>query len=147
MMKDVVISMHSVHGYDSDNADTIDFCTDGYFYREGDVSCFSYMESEVTGMEGTRTSVVVRFDEIVIDRDGLVSGRMVFREGQKNSFLYSTPYGTATLGINTRRIFHDFNENGGSMEMDYVMDMEHEFVSRNRIYLKIKEQEGIFANG
>ena len=33
------------------------------------------------------------------------------------------------------------------MEVDYVMDMEHEFVSRNRIYLKIKEQEGIFANG
>lgn len=147
MMKDVVISMHSVHGYDTEVADTIDFCTDGHFYKEGDVSCFSYMETEVTGMEGTRTSVIVRPDEIVIDRDGLISSRMVFREGQKNSFLYSTPYGTATLGINTRKIRHEFDENGGSMEVDYVMDMEHEMVSRNRIYLKIKEQKGIFANG
>ena len=147
MMKDVVISMHSVHGYDTDGADTIDFCTDGYFYKDGDMSCFSYMETEVTGMEGTRTSVIVRPDEIIIDRDGLISSRMIFREGEKNSFLYSTPYGTATLGISTGKIRHDFNESGGSMDVDYVMDMEHEMVSRNRIYLKIKEQEGIFANG
>lgn len=146
-MKDVVISMHSVHGYDTDDKDIIDFCTDGHFFKDGDVSCFSYLETEVTGMEGTRTSVIVRPDEVVIDRDGMISSRMIFREGEKNSFLYSTPYGTATLGINTRKIKHSFNENGGSMEVDYVMDMEHELVSRNKIFLKIEEQKGVYYNG
>lgn len=146
-MKDVVISMHSVHGYDTDDKDVIDFCTDGHFFKDGDVSCFSYLETEVTGMEGTRTSVIVRPDEVVIDRDGMISSRMIFREGEKNSFLYSTPYGTATLGINTRKIKHSFNENGGSMEVDYVMDMEHELVSRNKIFLKIEEQKGVYYNG
>lgn len=144
-MKDVVISMHSVHGYDTDNKDTLDFCTDGHFFKDGEVSCFSYMETEVTGMEGTRTSVIVRPDEVVIDRDGMVSGRMIFREGEKSSFLYSTPYGTATLGINTRRIRHSFDESGGFMQVDYVMDMEHEMVSRNKIFLRITEQKGVNA--
>ena len=104
------------------------------------------METEVTGMEGTRTSVIVRPDEVVIDRDGVISSRMIFREGERNSFLYSTPYGTATLGINTRKIKHSFNENGGRMEVDYVMDMEHDMVSRNRIILKIEEQKGVYHN-
>lgn len=146
-MKDVVISMHSVHGYDTEDKDVIDFCTDGHFLKEGDAFCFSYMETEVTGMEGTRTSVIVRPDEVVIDRDGLISSRMIFREGERNSFLYSTPYGTATLGINTRKIRHSFNENGGRMEVDYVMDMEHDMVSRNRIILRIEEQKGVYYNG
>ena len=146
-MKDVVISMHSVMGYDRDDHDSIDFCTDGHFFRDGEVSCFSYLETDVTGMEGTRTSVIVRPDEVVIDRDGLISGRMVFREGEKSSFLYSTPYGTATMGINTRKIRHNFSDCGGSMEVDYVMDIEHEMVSRNKIYLQIKEQEGVCTNG
>ena len=139
--------MHSVHGYDLDESDTLDFCTDGHFFREGEVFCFSYMESEVTGMEGTRTSVIVRPDEIVIDRDGELRSRMIFREGEKNSFLYETPYGTATMGISTRKIRHSFNENGGSMEVDYVMDFEHEMVSRNKIFLNIKAQEGACTNG
>lgn len=146
-MKDVVISMHSVHDYDRADSDTIDFSTDGHYFKDGDVSCFSYMETEVTGMEGTRTSVIVRPNEVVIDRDGMISSRMIFRQGEKNSFLYSTPYGTATLGISTRRIKHSFDENGGSMEVDYVMDMEHSLVSRNKIFLRIKEQEGVSNNG
>ena len=146
-MKDVLISMHSVHGYDTEEKDVIDFCTDGYFLKEGDNFCFSYLETEVTGMEGTRTSVIVRPDEVVIDRDGLISSRMIFREGERNTFLYSTPYGTATLGINTRKIKHSFNESGGRMEVDYVMDMEHEMVSRNKIFLRIKEQKGVYNHG
>jgi len=146
-MKNVVISMHSVHGYDTDNKDVIDFCTDGQFFKDGDTSCFSYMETEVTGMEGTRTSVIVKPDEVVIDREGLITSRMVFQQGKKSSFLYSTPYGSATLGISTRRIKHSFNEDGGSMEVDYVMDMEHEMVSRNKIFLRIKEQKGVYNHG
>ena len=140
MMKDVVISMHSVQGYDLDQEDTLSFITDGYYFRDGDVSCFSYMETEVTGLEGTRTSVIVRPDEVVVDRDGGITSRMVFREGTKNSFQYATPYGMATLSISTKKINHCFDDNGGNLEVDYVVDMEHALVMRNKLQLNITEQ-------
>ena len=139
-MKDVWISMHSDYGYDQPDADSLDFTTDGFYFFDDGVGCLSYQESEITGMEGTRTSVFVMPDQVVVDRDGTVTSRMVFKEGEKNSFLYATPFGQATMGIRTRRITHSMGENGGQVEIDYVVDMEHAVVSRNRFQITVKEQ-------
>ena len=141
MMKDVVISIHSLHGCGGDEEDTIDFTTDGLYSFDGETACLTYLESEVTGMEGTRTSVMVMPDKVVVDRDGGIMSRMIFREGEKNSFLYDTPVGSATLNMNTRGIQHRFDEHGGDMEIDYVLDMEHAFVSRNRFQMTVMEQK------
>lgn len=147
-MKDVVISIHSIHGYDLDQEEErIDFTTDGLYSYENGVSRLSYMESEVTGLPGTRTSVEVSPEGIVVNRDGFVTSRMEFREGLKNSFLYNTPYGTATMGVDTRRIRHSFDEHGGNAEIDYVIDMEHVVAVRNRFMINVTEQIGEQTHG
>lgn len=140
MMEDVVISLHSVHDCDSENEDRIEFTTDGMYTYDDGVGCLTYMESEVTGMEGTRTSIMVMPDKVVVDRDGVVTSRMVFQPGLKNSVLYDTPFGTATLSIDTRQIRHSFNKDGGSMELDYVLDLEHAVATRNRFQLNVIKQ-------
>lgn len=141
MMKDVVISIHTVQSCDMDDEDFVDFTTDGLYTYDGEVGCLTYLESEVTGMEGTRTSVIVMPDQVVVDRDGLITSRMIFKEGERSAFLYNTPYGTATLNINTRRIRRNVGENGGNVEIDYVVDMDHAVVTRNRFQLKVTEQK------
>ena len=141
MMKDVVISIRSLHGYGGEDEDAIDFTTDGLYTFDGETACLTYLESEVTGLEGTRTSVMVLPDKVVVDRDGSVMSRMIFREGEKNSFLYDTPVGSATLNMNTRGIHHRFDEHGGNMEIDYVLDMDHAFVSRNLFRMTVTEQK------
>lgn len=148
-MKEVVISIHSVHTLDRDEEDSMDFTTDGLYSYDSGIGMLSYFESEVTGLEGTCTSVLVKPDEIVVDRDGSMKSRMVFREGAKNSFAYNTPYGSATLGVDTRRIKQSFNENGGSMEIDYILNMEHVVVTRNRFQLNVTEikKNGGHING
>lgn len=140
-MKEVVISIHSVHAIDREDEDPLDFTTDGLYSYDSGVGTMSYYESEVTGLEGTRTCVVVKPDEIVVDRDGSMKSRMVFREGARNSFIYSTPYGNAAMGVDTRKIRHSFNEQGGSMEIDYILNMEHVVVTRNRFQLSVSELE------
>ena len=141
MMKDVVIYIRSLHGYGGEDEDAIDFTTDGLYTFDGETACLTYLESEVTGLEGTRTSVMVLPDKVVVDRDGGVMSRMIFREGEKNSFLYDTPVGSATLNMNTRGIRHRFDEHGGNMEIDYVLDMDHAFVSRNLFRMTVTEQK------
>ena len=138
-MKDVLISINSVYAYDREEQDSLEFTTDGYYFYENDVGCLSYLESEVTGLDGTRTSVFVMPDRVVIDRDGTVTSRMVFQEGKRNSFQYQTPFGAATMGIDTRRITHNMGVNGGSVEIDYVVNMEHTVASRNRFQITVKE--------
>ena len=133
MMKDVVISIRSLHGYGGEDEDAIDFTTDGLYTFDGETACLTYLESEVTGLEGTRTSVMVLPDKVVVDRDGGVMSRMIFREGEKNSFLYDTPVGSATLNMNTRGIHHRFDEHGVAPQWRY---------ERVRIYV---DDQGILA--
>ena len=149
MMKDVVIYIRSLYGYGGEEEDSIDFTTDGLYTYDGSTASFTYLESDVTGMEGTRTSVVVSPDKVIVDRDGAVTSRMVFQPGLKDAFLYETPVGSATMHMATRDLRQRFNEHGGQVEIDYVLDMEHAFASRNRFRLTVKEQKktGDRSNG
>ena len=139
MKEDALITIHSLNGTEEDE-DSIDFVTDGKYSYEGGVASLSYLESDVTGMEGTRTSVTVSPDEVVVDREGTITSRMVFRKGQRHAFQYDTPMGMATLHMATRGIRHAFNEGGGEMEIDYVLDVEHTVVSRNLFRLQVRRQ-------
>ncbi len=146
MMKDVIISIKSMQNYGFEDEDGIEFTTDGYYFMDGDTACISYAETAVTGMEGTRTSLMVNGDQVVLDRDGLIQSRMVFRPGEKDAFQYSTPYGTANLGIDTREVSQRFDENGGEMELIYVVNMEHAVVTRNKFHITVR-QMGEKTNG
>ena len=145
MMKDVWISISNRQNDGQQEEDTVLFDTAGSYYFNDGIGVLSYQESELTGLEGTRTSVMVMPNQVVVDRDGMLTGRMVFREGAKDSYPYNTPYGQMMLGIDTRRIRHNFNENGGDVEIDYITDLAHTFVSRNKFRISVKEMEK--ANG
>ena len=103
------------------------------------MGCLSYEESEVTGLEGTRTSLFVMPDQVVVDREGTVTSRMIFKEGLKSAFQYTTPFGSANMGINTRRITQSMGSSGGSVEIDYVVDMEHVVATRNKFQITVTE--------
>lgn len=139
MMKDVVISISSTFSLDEGEEQRMEFTTDGYYFYEDQVGCLSYEESEVTGMEGTRTSLFIMPDQVVVDREGTVTSRMVFKEGLKSAIQYATPFGSANMGINTRRIAQSMGEGGGSVEIDYVVDMEHVIASRNKFEITVRE--------
>ena len=148
MMHDVVISLHSVQDRGTENEDIVEFTTDGLYSYDDGIGCMSYMESEVTGMEGTRTSVIAMPDKVVLDRDGLITSRMIFQPGQKSSFLYETPYGSAALSVDTRKISRSLGALGGSLEIDYVVGVEHALISKNsfRINVEMQKPTGGMAN-
>ena len=139
-MTDVVISISGMQGGPSGDEEIVELITDGRYAHGRNGSFLSYTESEITGLEGTETSVLIKPAEIVLTRRGVLNSRMVFREGEKNNFLYDTQFGSATLGIDTRHIDAAFDENGGEMSIDYVVNMDHVVVGRNRIKLSVKPQ-------
>ena len=139
--KEVVIDIHSVHAYDREDRESLDFSTDGVYRFENGVGHLSYWESEVTGMPGTQTRVSVSPEGVVVDRRGTVTSRMEFKEGIKSFFQYQTPYGMANMGMDTRRLSARFDEHGGAMELDYVLDLEHMVAVRNRFRLRVREQD------
>lgn len=141
-MKDVIISITGVQNYPQGSDDAVELVTEGkYSYRDGHGE-LSYMESELTGMQGTRTSFTFTPDEVVLSREGTLTSKMIFREGTKNTFLYDTPFGSATMGLDTHRIHSTLGPRGGDMEIDYVVDFDHAVVGRNKFRINVREQGG-----
>lgn len=146
-MKDVIISITGVQDFPQGSDEPIELVTEGkYAYRDGRGE-LTYMESELTGMSGTKTSFIFSPTEVVLAREGTLTSRMVFREGKKNTFLYDTPFGSATMGLDTHKIYSTLGPRGGDMEIDYIVDFDHAVVGRNKFKINIKEQGGARADG
>lgn len=80
----------------------VQFSTDGEYTCVDGCGMLTYPESELTGMAGTRTTITFTPDSAVLKRSGTVTSRMVFSPGARNAFLYQTPYGTSTVGLETQ---------------------------------------------
>jgi len=139
-MKDVIISIKGTQN-DSEGGDNIiELETDGVFAYENGEGMLSYMESELTGLNGTKTSFTIGPMGIVMTREGSLNSRMVFEKGRKHNFLYETPFGSATMGVDTTNISMSFDEHGGNMEIDYVVDFQHSVVGHNMFKIRVSEQ-------
>ena len=119
-----------------------EFSTDGRYACRAGAGTIYYMESELTGMEGTQTRIDFSPNGAVLTRTGNLTGRMDFTPGERNTFLYETPYGSATVGLQTQRYASTLTEQGGTLDIEYVIDFDHAFVGTNTLHITIQEQRG-----
>ena len=139
-MKDVIISITGTQTNENGIDDNIELITTGqYRWTEGS-GTFTYMESELTGLDGTKTSFKVEDFGVTMSREGAMNSRMVFEEGKKHHFLYETPFGSAMMGVETHKVETDMDEHGGFMEIDYVIDFEYSVVGRNKFVINVREK-------
>ena len=137
-MKNVIISIKGLQGTDEEGND-IELVTDGLYAYSAERVDFEYMESELTGMEGTRTQFAVEGDQVMITRQGTVNMQMPFKAGEKDYFVYDTPYGNMTMGVDTKSVLSKFDESGGELCVRYIMDLGNAMVSRNSFEINIRE--------
>ncbi len=138
-VKDVMITISSTRSLGG-ASDGMELITEGKYSVGGDGIHFSYMESELTGLKGTKTDFLVTPEEVVMSRRGTVTSQMVFRKGRKQHFAYETPYGTLTMGLDTHKVMHELGEHGGSMEIEYDIDLDRAVVSRNRFKINVRDK-------
>ena len=112
-----VIKITGVQGFMQPDAETVEFVTDGVYCRTEDGYQIFYHESALTGLAGTSTTVDITRDAVTVERKGMLNTKMVFREGEKDRFLYDTRFGAATMGVETRKVAASFDDYGGASTM------------------------------
>ena len=137
-MKDVIISVTGIQT-SPDGPDSLQLVTAGQYGLDNEQIRMTWEESELTGMEGTRTSITVQDSGVLLSREGKHTSTMEFIEGKKSYFLYETPFGAATMGLDTQRIRSRFDRHGGHMEIEYTVDMDQTIVGRNRFFIQVRE--------
>ena len=142
MEKDVVISIKGIQKYEGQDSDTIELVTEGRLTRDEGGYTLSYQESELTGLEGTLTTIQVEGEQVTLMRVGEVNSQMVFQEGRRHLSMYNTPYGAMAIGVNTRHLLAELDDHGGNIEIDYCIEVDHAVASRNIFCIQFKEAEG-----
>lgn len=140
-IKNVIISIKGSQQDRSGTDDAIELVTDGVFGYENGEGSFSYMESELTGLDGTKTSFKFGPMGVVMTREGTTNSQMIFEEGRKHNFFYDTPFGSATMGVNTKRVVLGMDEHGGNLEIDYFVDYQQSVIGHNKFRINVREQK------
>jgi len=137
-MKKAMISIKGLPAMMGDEEGSFELMTDGEYSRTDEVSTFSYFESELTGLNGLMTTFNVEPDRVILRRGGEFSGDMIFSEKQKHHFLYDTPFGSIMMGIDTHSIKKNLQDDGGSLEIRYDIEVDNVSVSQNLFKIDIK---------
>lgn len=142
MEKNVVISIRGMQKYEDAAPDLVELVTEGRLVKEGSGYTLTYQESELTGLEGTLTTIQVEGDQVTMLRAGEFNAQMVFQEGRRHLSMYNTPYGAMAIGVNTNHLLAEVDEHGGAIEVDYAIEVDHAIAGRNIFQIKIKEAKG-----
>jgi len=138
MEKPAVITIKTIHTDEDGEQDVIEFSSDGMYSYENGIAEAMYYESEVTGLTGTRTKVRVTPELVEVKHDGLVISEMLFKVGERAKFLYETPYGNTTVGIDTHSLAQDLDEEGGDVMVKYALNFDHSFAVLNRFSMHVE---------
>ena len=141
MEKSVIISIHAVQRPTFGENDEMELVTQGTLGPEGDGYALRYLESELTGLEGTTTTFRIHKDKITLQREGTLNSEMVFQEGLRHISLYETPYGGLTLEVQTRTAKADISPSGGDLEIRYTLDVENQRVGENLFQIHVTEPQ------
>ncbi|NLE23954.1 MAG: DUF1934 domain-containing protein [Clostridiaceae bacterium] len=141
MEKQVLITVNSVMDDSSGESDKMSFITEGTLYREDNDFIVSYEESEITGLGGTTTTLRVNKDSVTLTRHGNVDTMMFFEVGKTHLADYDTKYGSVMLGITAKNVDINFNESGGDIKVDYILEYNRAYGGKNSLYVNVSERK------
>ncbi|WP_297712397.1 DUF1934 domain-containing protein [Clostridium sp.] len=136
MEKRAIISVKSSSNLEPNDA--IEVVTPGKFIIKEKGFKAIYEESEISGMEGTTTTLNIQDNIMVLERVGSTTTNMEFKEGEMAVSLYNTPYGVLNLNIDTEKLDINVNENGGEIYSKYILGLEGQEGIITELNIKIK---------
>lgn len=140
-MKDITLKIVGKQSYDNLDEDQLEFVTDGRFYARNGAAYIIYDESELSGMEGCKTTIKVDDKSVKLKRIGL-SGpgtELYFEQGKRFNGVYHTPYGPVGIEVLTDYVKNnlDVEMASGSVAVQYQISMDGLAEGRNKITIDI----------
>lgn len=140
MEKDVVISVRGLQNAEDGDEDKIELVTAGRLRRTDQGTYhLEYEESELTGLQGTKTSFEIEAGKIVLLRSGYVNSQMVFELGRRHLSMYEIPNGALSVGVNTHKLRSTIGDHGGEIEIRYGIEIDQALVGENSVFLSVRE--------
>lgn len=141
MKKDVLIAISSTQRFEGCDEEHIDLVTCATLYNRGGKFYVAYEESELTGMEGTHTTVKLDGKSVTLIRTGAYPSHMQFVEEERQVGLYETAAGAMTISIYASRVYNTVGENGGALALDYTIEVDNNLAGEHHFEMVVTPQE------
>ena len=109
-----------------------DFCETEYGYK------VQYDETKISGMEGTKTTILIRKDSFDLIREGTTETKMEFENNKMTTSLYKTPYGVMDIRIDTIKLKINVDEKGGNINTVYILEIGGQPAIKTNLCIDIK---------
>lgn len=127
---------------DEDNTtEVMEMTTEAVLRDDGDRVELRYEESELSGMQGAKTTVVFsrRFPELIsMARGGSVNTALTFETGKRYLCAYQTPLMPFEVGVYTISVCNSFDEEGKIL-LDYMIEIRGAEAEHCKLLMTVKD--------
>ena len=148
-MKDIMLKIIGKEFSGDEAEEQMEFVTEGKLYEKNGATYLIYEESEFSGFPGCKTSLKLTGDTIRLKRigDGTEYGMEIeFKEGQRFSSKYDTPYGPIGMEVLTDSVTNDLSPEGyGKIGVKYQVSLGGMAEGRNELNIEVIGDQGVLS--
>ena len=138
MKKTVVLSVRGQQSYAEQDPEVIELVTEGTLEQTDSGWKICYEESELTGLQGVKTTFEIEGKTVTLTRNGKLNSQMKFCEGVAHDSLYQTEFGTLMLTVCATKVEAVLDWNGGVIDLCYHIEIEQNAAGTIAYHLDIK---------
>jgi uncharacterized beta-barrel protein YwiB (DUF1934 family) len=138
-MNNIIIDIKSSIDQGQGEVHKIDISTEAEWFEKNGSTFIVYHETEVSGMEGSKTMLKIHGDTITMTRFGATNSKIVYDVNHPMRSAYNTPYGTFEMSVFTEKLDYKLEELSGYIHIDYNMALEGVSNSKNQLRISIRK--------
>jgi uncharacterized beta-barrel protein YwiB (DUF1934 family) len=137
MKKDVLLSIAAAQYMEGFEPEFVNLMTQAKLYERNGKYYIVYEESELTGMEGTRTTVKMDNGTVILMRTGAFRSELLFAKDQRHVGLYETGVGTMVITTHTSSLENTIGEDGGKLVIEYTLEIDNSLLGHNHLHMVV----------
>ena len=138
MDKKILLTIKGNHISADGEQHSIEFITEGRLFQKDGVHYIEYEESEISGIEGTKTLIAIEDNSVSMARTGTCFSHVFFEPGKSYINNFITPNGILQMGIIPTRVKYEYNEEQGRLDLVYQMAIDGKTAGTNELIFMYK---------
>ena len=136
-MKKVYVSITGMSNVEGEK-DKTELVTEGEYAVRNGKYLLRYNESLSDEGDGCTTIIKIDDGSVTMSRTGNINTQMIFENGKRHMSHYETPMGSITIGVSTDLLKTAVDEDGGEVEIKYILDINNSAQVENYLRLNIR---------
>ena len=140
MTKEVLVTIRGLQNGPETDGEPIEMTTTGEYYYKNEKHYILYEEVMEGENKTTKNRIKIGPGMMELKKNGVVNVHMLFEENKKNITHYYTPYGGLNMGIDTKQVQIEEEEDSMQISVCYALEMNQEFVADCDIRIIVKSK-------